>query len=77
MIGTQLNISIDESKTCAECGKGGAAESGICMTCATKIVGGKPMRSETGKAIAARWQRMKAERSQRPAVVFALLQKGE
>ena len=57
MSGQQFNISIDVSKKCAECGKGDASESGIRMKCATKIIGGNAMKSETGKAIAARWQK--------------------
>lgn len=48
-------VTIDLDKKCAECGKGGAVASGICLECTTKAIQGKPMRSAIGRAVAARW----------------------
>ena len=33
-----LEITINEDKKCAKCGKGGATGGGLCMTCATKKI---------------------------------------
>lgn len=52
-------FTIDLDKKCAECGKGGAAESGICLACATKAIQGKPMRSEVGRAVQRRFRSFK------------------
>ena len=49
--------SIDLEKKCAECDKGGAVASGICLGCTTKAISGKPMKSNIGKAVQSRWQR--------------------
>ena len=48
-------ITIDLDKKCQECGKGGAAESGICINCVTKIIQQKPMNSAAGRAVQKRW----------------------
>lgn len=48
---TGLRINIDMDRKCAECGKGGAADSGICLTCATRAMSGRTMRSQIGKAV--------------------------
>jgi hypothetical protein len=49
-----INITIDLDRKCAECGKGGAAPSGICLKCITKAMGEKPMKSAEGVAVRAR-----------------------
>ncbi len=55
-----IRINIDTGKRCIECGKTGTVnDSPICMTCMTRAISGKPMRSEFGKAYA---QRIKANR---------------
>ena len=69
----KIDLSIDIDKLCDECRKPGASESGLCMDCATRIVQGKPMNSQTGKALTARWQQLK--KSKRVVSVFSLLQK--
>jgi hypothetical protein len=51
-----LTINIDMGKKCAECGKGGAVDSGICLACTTKVIKGKPMKSPIGRAVAARFK---------------------
>jgi hypothetical protein len=38
-------------KKCAECGKGGAVASGICIRCTTKAITGNTMKSWQGKAV--------------------------
>ena len=50
-----FNLTIDMDTRCAECGKPGASGSGICLGCATKAMGGKPMRSAQGQAVQRRW----------------------
>ena len=47
-------FTINLDKKCAECGKGGAAENGLCLSCTTKTIQGKPMRSAAGRAVAER-----------------------
>lgn len=49
-------ITIDLDKKCAECGKGGAAPSGICLKCTGKAISGKQMKSWQGRAVAKRAQ---------------------
>lgn len=50
-----VTITIDMDKKCAECGKGGAVPSGICLRCTTKAMKGKTMRSWQGRAVARRF----------------------
>ena len=50
-----LTLTIDMGKRCAECGKPGATGSGICLSCATKAMSGKAMRSPAGKAVKRRF----------------------
>lgn len=45
-------ITIDMDKKCVECGRSGAAASGICLKCLSQILRCVPMRSDEGKAIA-------------------------
>jgi hypothetical protein len=54
-----MTITINMDKKCVECGKGGAADSGICLGCTTKALQGKPMKSPTGRAVAQRFLDMK------------------
>jgi hypothetical protein len=49
-------ITINMDKPCAECGKGGAANSGICLQCTVKALDRRPMKSAAGKAVARRIQ---------------------
>ena len=46
-----LVVNVDMGKRCAECGKPGASDSGICLRCATKALQGKPMRSREGQIV--------------------------
>lgn len=46
-----VTINIDMDRKCAECGKGGAVDSGICLKCTTKAFGATRMKSETGRAV--------------------------
>lgn len=44
-------LNIDMAKPCADCGKGGATPSGICLACAALAVKGKKMKSSKGRAV--------------------------
>jgi uncharacterized membrane protein YvbJ len=50
-----LTITINMDKKCAECGKGGAVDSGICIGCTSKALSGRVMKSPTGKAVQRRF----------------------
>ena len=51
-----LTINVDLNKKCAECGKGGAVDNGICLKCTSNAISGKkPMKSAQGKAVADRF----------------------
>lgn len=49
-------FTVHLDKKCAECGKGGAVDSGICIGCTSKAISGKPMRSAKGRAVALRFK---------------------
>lgn len=49
-----FTVTIDLDKKCAECRKGGACQNGLCMKCTGNAMFGKAMKSEIGKAVAAR-----------------------
>ncbi len=49
-----VTIEIDMDKKCAECKKGGAVASGICLGCTAKAFRNKPMKSAIGRAVQAR-----------------------
>lgn len=51
---TEITINMD--KKCAECGKGGAAASGICLGCAAKAMGNKPLKSKEARAVRTYWK---------------------
>ena len=60
-------ITLDMDAKCAECGKGGASGSGLCMRCCTKAMDPKrAMKSPQGRALqamlAAKFAAMKQER---------------
>jgi len=57
-----VTFTIDMDKKCAECGGGGAQPSGLCMSCATKAIQCKPMKSSIGKAVALRYRREVTDR---------------
>ena len=54
-------IHIDIDKKCHECGKGGAAPSGLCMKCTANALTSKPMKSTTGRAVQARLRKSLGE----------------
>lgn len=56
-------IVISEEKKCAECGQSFAAPNGLCMSCTTKAIKGKKMRSAQGAAVAARFDELKRKHS--------------
>lgn len=54
--GTHTIIVIDLDKKCAECGKGGAMPSQLCIACTTKIIFQKKNpKTWQGRAIKKRW----------------------
>lgn len=57
---TTITISMD--KRCAECGKGGACDNGLCMTCTAKSLRpGVVMKSHIGRQVAHRSADVMAE----------------
>jgi hypothetical protein len=50
------HITIDMDKPCVECGKGGAQPSGLCLSCVSKALGSKPMKTWQGKAARKRFK---------------------
>jgi len=57
-----LTITVDMDKKCAECGKGGAVASGLCLNCTSKVIEGKPMKSAIGRAVQARFRDQRSTR---------------
>lgn len=55
-------ITINMDKHCAECGKKGAAESGICLSCSAKAMSSKPMKSHVGRLVQQRWRELLPKR---------------
>lgn len=53
-MGLRHTINIDLDKKCAECGKGGAVDSGICLACTIKVFGKAKLKSTQAQAIRAR-----------------------
>lgn len=52
---TDLHVHINMNKNCAECGKPGAAQNGLCLKCTgDAMFGKKPMKSWQGRAVANR-----------------------
>lgn len=60
------NIDIDIDKKCAECRKGGATGSGVCLGCAAKVLGSGRLKSPEARALRVRM------RSQAKMSPFAL-----
>lgn len=55
-----INISFDAK--CAECGKPGACDNGLCMRCISKSMNpAARMKSDTGRAVQDRWERILAK----------------
>lgn len=54
-------ITVDMDKKCAECGKGGAVDNGLCLGCTTKAIAGEAMKSKIGKAVQGRFHTKVAE----------------
>lgn len=52
-----VTIKINMAKKCAECGKGGAVQSGICLRCIAQAIRGVKMVSAIGKAVQARMEK--------------------
>jgi hypothetical protein len=55
-MGDNFTITVDLDKKCAECGRGGAMPSQICLKCTGKAMSDKPMKSWQGRAVAARFK---------------------
>jgi hypothetical protein len=49
MAATTIEISMDAK--CAECGKGGACQNGLCLGCTTKAISQRTMKSAIGQAV--------------------------
>ena len=60
-----LVVHIDMDKRCAECGKGGATDSGICLRCATQAISGKAMRSREGQIVQRRLAKLRPPKAPR------------
>jgi hypothetical protein len=57
-------ITVRMDVKCAECGKRGACDNDLCMSCTTRaMVPERNMKSEQGKAVQARWQEIRRTRS--------------
>lgn len=50
------SININEENKCAECGNGGATDSGLCLQCCAKVLSSRPLKSDTAKAARKRLQ---------------------
>lgn len=59
--GEHLTITCDLSKSCAECGKGGAVDNGLCMECTSKAMGKGPLKSDVAKAVRKRLHNLRGE----------------
>lgn len=55
-------ITVYTDKCCPECGKPGAVQSGICVSCTTKALSDQPMKSAIGRAVQARFKSVLSER---------------
>lgn len=51
------NITINYDKKCIECGKKGALDNGLCLSCLNKAMRGKPMKTTIGQTIAKKFKR--------------------
>lgn len=49
--GSVVRIDIDGDKHCAECGKPGTADNGLCLACTNNAVAGKRMKSIAGQIV--------------------------
>lgn len=49
-------VTINLAEKCVECRQSGAMPSGICLSCTTKAIQGRPMKTEVGRAVAARFK---------------------
>jgi len=56
---TTPTITLDMDRKCDECRKGGAASSGLCLSCTTRAMGAKPMKSETGRLVRLRFNNLR------------------
>lgn len=54
-------ITLDYNKKCAECGKGYAAQNGLCLSCTGKAMKGKKMKSAQGAIVAQRFYDLKQQ----------------
>ncbi len=52
-------INVSFNRKCAECRKDGAADNGLCLTCTGKAIQQKPMKSENGRAVQARFNALR------------------
>ena len=61
-----LTVTINMSKRCAECGKFGAADSGICLKCCMKAMDQhREMKSAQGKIVQARYAKILRDAKQK------------
>lgn len=58
-------FTVDLGKKCAECGKGGAAPNGLCLSCVNRAIRGKPMRSSAGRDVQQHWHTVVASANAR------------
>lgn len=60
---TTPTVTIDMSKECVECGKGGAADNGLCLKCMSgAVMGVRAMNSPVARRIAKRFQEFREKR---------------
>lgn len=53
---SNVTLTINMDQKCAECRKQGATGSGLCLKCAVKAMGDKPMKSAEGRAARERFK---------------------
>lgn len=62
-----VTVEVDLDRKCLECHKGGATQSGVCLTCIAKAMGDAPLNSSAAKAMRARFLGMaRTARKTRP-----------
>jgi len=75
---TSFTINVREDRKCAECRKGFATDSGLCLTCVAKATRPKPMSSAVGRAVQQRMRNAFAETPKmRPFEVLSAAAMGE
>ena len=54
-------ITIDMDRKCEECREGGAVASGLCLSCTSRAMNGKPMKTETGRLVQLRFNNLRRD----------------